>query len=250
MRGNMIGDYAAPAPVAASFVMNFDTTWNADESVHARTLTALSGTTPAIQTGSGNYKFGTAGLNTGGMYMTADGAEFDLSTSNWTIDFWLRDLSQSNSAILSLAQSQTYPTWNDAQSVFRIFYAASSSVLLMVLTLDDDSVVYPGGWGGVADEGWNTDANVWDHFAFVRHGDSVYAYRNGARGSVQQPSGITSIAGRTVKALTGKYLTVAGLSPGWGANQAGGSKKIDALRIVKTALWTGASFTPPTAPPS
>lgn len=80
--------------------------------------------------------------------------------------------------------------------------------------------------------------NTWYHIAITRNGTNLRCYQDGVQiGSTLTDSG--NITGGTIGVLVGRRNGGSDQFNGW----------IDELRVVKgVAIWTGASFTVPTAP--
>ena len=219
-------------------------TYRDDDSLYAHARTDVSGTTPSVISGATNFKFGSQALSTGAHYF-GPSTPLNLSTGDWTIDLWLRGLSQNNSCVFAFAKDNTYPTMPDTDIQVRMFYS-SGNIIEFIVYFTDTSVAYLGGW---PDSVWNNVGAAFNLFTCCRSGNTIRAFYNGSQ-TAGSPSVATSydMTGKSINNPSPLLCTVGGLAPGWGVNQASGTKHFDALRVVKKALYT-ADFTAPVVAP-
>jgi len=197
-----------------------------DSSSSPKTMTANGD----AQIDTAQSKFGGAsGLfdGTGDFLSTPDLSDFDLGSSDFTVDMWIRfDPSFTNNHVfcsqLDTPNNRGY--FFDYNTGLRFGYSTDGTVATQVVTTF----------------AWTPSASTWYHVAFVRSGNNFYAFADGTqRGSTLNMTGVT-IFNSTTSFRVGA-VAVAGTASnfmyGW----------IDELRIVKgTAVWT-ANFTPPSA---
>jgi len=172
-------------------------------------------------------KFGGAsGLfdGTGDYIITANHADWDFGTGDWTIDFWVRrDGAQTNFNGLVCAALSSLSGW-----VICIYTDGNKPRLVSNAS---------GGWALDIDSNTALADLTWTHLAVVRYGNTVTMYLNGTSvgsrdctGYTYNSAGTGLTAGRTYTDADTSYFK------GW----------LDEVRISKgIARWT-ANFTPPT----
>jgi hypothetical protein len=148
---------------------------------------------------------------------------FRVDQGDWTIEGWM--YMNSLGASTCLANRGVYV------SVYSFFAGTNGNTLY-----------YEAGTGGWAATGYSSSANAvvagqWNHVAFVRSGTSLFMYSNGTRVFSQTVGSV----GANVNApmWVGQYL----------GGTAGLNGYMTDFRFVKgTAIYTGATYTVPTAP--
>jgi hypothetical protein len=237
--------------VNAALLLNYESTAGDgsrrnDDSVYARTKTDVG--SPNVINGSGQFKFGAYAQYTGWQYYPADAAgPLNFSIGDATLHLWLKGLSQSNSTVFHLCGSDmpAPPTFDETKAQLRMVYNSSGDKMVFQVFFTDGTSINLGGWPAST---WNDGVygTGWTHFAIVRSGTNLYAFKNGL---LDGPDGSTySIAAKTIRNPSSLIACVGGLAPNWGVSQGGGSKHFDALQFAPKAIWT-APFTPPTIAP-
>lgn len=174
----------------------------------------------------GNYSASVPFNGSSGYISAPANAAFDFGSGDWTAECWVNTTSL---AATSRVMGQTDSFGSGSFTSFLIEIATSGAVTVYVPT-------GPGSFATATGPA-NITANIWNHIAAVRNGNSVRVYVNGAQGSalsysLSLPStGQPFVVGRN-GSNNGFYF------PGLVSN----------VRIVKgTAVYTS-SFTPPTSP--
>ena len=192
-----------------------------DGSTNNFTITRNGNTTqgtfsPFSQTGWGNYFDGT------GDYLTVpDNAAWDLGSSNFTIESWV------------------YPTASPLQPIIIGQWTTSYSWLL---TLSNNTNRYLRGilYNGSFNDYVSTSSltlNAWNHCAMVRESNTVSLYLNGSRVFTTTFTGAVNTSTSAVSI---------------GANASGADPYTGYLSnarvVIGTALYSGVTYTVPTAP--
>jgi hypothetical protein len=202
---------------------NYTVTLNGNVSVQTfspfPTLTAYAAGT----NGGSGYSDGS------GDYLTvASNANLTLGSSDFTIELWWYPLAfNSDSEIFTMAGS------GGTSRCFAIYSNASNGTLLAFAGTGSTS------WDIVSSLSMGTAVkNAWNHIAFTRSGSTFSGYLNGSRIATTTATGTLGSSG------LGIFANNAGTS------QAPNSY-ISGARMVKgTALYTGSTYTIPTAPPT
>jgi hypothetical protein len=190
-------------------------------------------------TANGNAQVDTAQSKFGGASGLFDGtgdylswshsSQFDLGTSAFTIDFWVRFNSTSGTQAFYAARNNDAGTQKDFVGIYKdatnlVFLAAQNAVNVANYS-----------------KNWSPSTGVWYHIAIVRNGTSLLMFIDGVE---QAPTASTAISTNSLSPTFGTPTqTVARYGDfdgfyvnGW----------IDEFRFSKgIARWT-ANFTPPT----
>lgn len=187
---------------------------------------------------NGNAQISTAQSQFGGASALFDGtgdfltipnnSAFNFGSNAFTIEGWVRATNFTNfPSIMGMATIGSNDGWT--------LQFTSGGLLYFECGVN----------GGNADLPINTSAfsaNTWTHFAFVRSGNTLYAFRNGTLDSSVSFTG--SINSSTANLIIGDGY---GISSGlWAASQ-DFNGYLDEIRISNTARYT-AGFTPSTTP--
>lgn len=151
------------------------------------------------------------------------GTDFNLSTDDFTIDWWeyRTDLSDYRGAAVDIPQGTDY-----GLLVGTIYM---TTVVVMASSLESQ-------WNLLSN--WSigdTIANQWVHRAFVRQGSNFYAFQNGAL--------YNSVSGKSDALALGAGKVYIGKR----ADTIAMSGYLDEVRIQRGAVWTE-GFTPPVRP--
>lgn len=203
------------------------------------TFTDSSGTSKSV-TAAGNaqidtaqYKFATgSGLfdGTGDYLSTADSADFNLGSGDFTLSVWLRF----NAKPAGDGHMDIFAQGNPAVTGFRFyFYTADGTNLEWNMTAN-------GGTGNIQlSKACNTiSLNTWYHFEVDRSGNNFYSFQDGVQIGTTVTDSDTMPDATTTAYIGCYYNTTERFFNGW----------MDELILVKgTALHT-ANFTPETLP--
>jgi hypothetical protein len=194
-----------------------------DSSPVGRTITVAADT----QHDTAQKKFGASSIlfdGTGDELTCADSTDWDLGTSNFTVEFWAYNISGADSVVIRMGNSISTGV------VAGFGYISGSTLKLYLGTSGSWSIASGVSMGAVP--GTN-----WVHYAVVRAGTSFATYRDGTAVSTFTSTGSINSSGG------GSGLHIA---DAWGgsANTAG---HLEEIRISKVARWD-AAFTPPSAP--
>ncbi len=152
---------------------------------------------------------------TGDYLTSADSADWDLGSGDYTVDFWVRYAATSGERILldrNVTADITIRT--DAGVNFEVWQESSLRI--------QTSTSFP-------------TTGTWFHFAIVRSSGTVTYYKDGT--SIATSGSSTQDIQGTAAIFIGARSDATGYFSGW----------IDEFRIIKgTAVWTG-NFTPPTS---
>lgn len=195
----------------------------ADSSQIGRTITVAADT----QHDTAQKKFGASSIlfdGTGDELTCADSTDWDLGTSNFTVEFWAYNISGADSVVIRMGNSISTGV------VAGFGYISGSTLKLYLGTSGSWSIASGVSMGAVP--GTN-----WVHYAVVRAGASFATYRGGTAVSTFTSTGSINSSGG------GSGLHIA---DAWGGsvNTAG---HLDEIRISKVARWD-ADFTPPSSP--
>lgn len=193
-----------------------------DSSTSSHTLTANGN----AQLDTAQKKFGTAsGLFDGtGDYLSAsDSNDWDLSSSNFTIDTQVRFNSDEDSIFIAHDDF-------DVQRDWQFYYLASTHKLSFFWTTDGTT-----GTRVIRSVDWTPNTSTWYHVALVRSGTNLYFFVDGTQVGTTQAMSATVNSG-TASVYIGGAAGGTDLN-GW----------LDELRFVKgTAVWTS-NFTAPSS---
>ena len=193
----------------------------ADEST---TFTDVSDTGHTI-TAIGTAQVDTSQSQFGGASVLFDGnsdnleldshTDFDFGSGDFTIDFWCRRARTTTSEVL-IAKAQSGASTFDERS-FQVHFRADNSLSFFILV------------GLTGYEARTTltfvSTTVWNHFEFVRTGDTMLVFVNGILEATGSPSGSIN--------TTSHKFTVARIGPDGSSTPAYFSGRIDELRISK-----------------
>lgn len=186
-----------------------------DSSTGAKTMTAVGD----AQIDTSESKFGgSSGLfdGSGDRVTTPDSSDFDFSTGNFTIDFWVKFNSVGSCDLVS--KGTNLAGWD-------VVYANGTSELRMY----GNGVNYASGGSS-----FSPSANVWYHIAIVRDGNTLRFFVNGSQVGTDNVTSANFDGSASVLAIGSNSAGSFGSFNGW----------MDELRIVKgTAVWTS-GFTP------
>lgn len=163
-----------------------------------------------------DFKFGTSSIYFDGSHSyisVPNSIDWEFGVGDFTIDFWVKPLASQNNQVFF-----TIPTQGSIYSVAIQHYQSTVYVY-------DGSTYHVTGVAAIYD--------AWQHYAYVRSGDTITIYRNGS----------------SIYSFT-KTNPINGTAVNIGNTDSAGSVKgyIDEFRISKgIARWT-VDFTPPTSP--
>jgi hypothetical protein len=166
-----------------------------------------------------------------GDYLTMpDSDDWDLGTGDFTIDFWLYHSSLTGYQEVIEPQDTSWKLFFNSNDG-RLYFNHSSPYFALIAV--------PSSYG----LGNTFPANVWRHWAIVRHNEDISVYMNGTKDTnpyEANPENFgTSLSGGSSGLAIGRY-GASGYLNGY----------IDELRVSKgIARWTS-NFTPPTSPHS
>lgn len=173
---------------------------------------------------SAQSKFGGASLYfNGSSRILYPGIATNLSSGNWTVDWWEYPTSSSSEA--------RFCTEYTAGDYGGILLGYNGTLLYISNALNNWSVVS----GASA---FTVTPNTWTHWAIVRNGNTLSTYRNGTL------YWTTSISGNIYHS-NGTFMGAIGDYRSGDPSQFIGY--IDEFRVSNVARWTG-NFTPPTKP--
>jgi hypothetical protein len=194
-----------------------------DNSVSNHTLTANGD----AQLDTAQQKFGTAsGLfdGTGDYLSTPDSSDFDLGSSDFTIEAQVRFNSVAANRLIiaqysSVSNQRSWAVYWDTTNVLTFLYSTT------------------GASGAVKNFSWTPSTNTWYHVVIIRNGNNLKAFIDGTQiGTTQDVTGLTFF--NSTANLEVGMLSDGNTYPfnGW----------IDELRLIKgNAVWTS-NFTSPT----
>jgi hypothetical protein len=191
-----------------------------DSSVSGRTMTVVG--SAAISTTQSKFGGESLNLPSGGSRVTSpNSTSWNLGTGSWTLECWLYTA--------TVAQSGGF---------IRICNAGGFGVLMAV---NSGCTYFLSSTGTSHDIANNISfgtltTNQWNHIALVRSGNTFSPYINGTRGTTT-----TASAGPAIFWSSATTLAI--------GDQVGSSPTcfIDEVRVSRTALYSGASFTAPSA---
>lgn len=192
-----------------------------DSSVFNKAFTVVGN----AQITTSDYKFGSSGLlfdGTGDFIHTPDHADFDLSSEDGTIDFWVKfDTLADNMYLMGQAVNTGDSNW--------FIYAKADGRIAIGLTGLSETITASGA----------VTTGSWYHLAFVKSSGTTKIYVNG----VEKASSATAVFNNATTSFyiggnTGTQVTITG---------AYFDGKMDEIRFSKgLAVWT-ANFTPSTS---
>jgi len=201
-----------------------------DDNGQGRSAVGLSALGNA-QVDTAQSKFGGASAlfdGTGDYLQIANSSDFNFGSNAFTIEGWVRAANFTNSpSIMGMATIGDVDGWNlqfggDGRLYIEFRNSAGTGVTTIVNTTAFST-------------------NTWGHFAFVRSGNTVYAFKDGTlSASVSVAYAINS---STAPLIIGDGF---GINTSWSAVQ-DFNGHLDEIRISNTARYT-AGFTAPTAP--
>ena len=152
----------------------------------------------------------------------------DMGSSDFTIEFWFN--ASSVSATRTIATRFNGNAFSQADIQWTIYQVSATLNLGVYYSSTSATISFTNG----------IVANTWNHCALVRSGNSIYGYLNGVRSA--------TIPTVTVALTTGAWSTYIGNYVEGGVNYYFVGY-VSNFRIVKgTAVYTGATYTLPTAP--
>ena len=197
------------------------TTFTDSSTVSPKTVTAVGNA--QIDTAQSKFGGASALFDGSGDYLTIpDSPDWDFSSGDFTIDFWVRFNSVGDMYYMSVSD-------NASDIAFEIVNSNFNATLRFTYTTTGSS-------GTQLAKTFTAATNTWYHMAFVRSGSSFYHFVNGTQiGATGTISGTlwNSSQVLNIGSLQGVYAL-----NGW----------LDEIRISKgIARWTS-NFTPPTVP--
>ena len=166
----------------------------------------------------------------------ADNSAFDVSTGNWTYEAWIYptgNVSTAGAYFISKANSGSFGPVSIGFQGSGGFLGAETLIALCSTS--------GAGWEIAATTNitWTSLKNTWSHVAFVRNGSAFTLYLNGSNVSSTSSGASLVQNNESVRIGVTNYPPVPTNFAGYISN----------LRIVKgTAVYTGNSFSVPTAP--
>jgi hypothetical protein len=153
-----------------------------DSSLSPKTFTN-SGVT--FSNSVGEYKFGYSGIFTGGgtsRITTPAHSDFNLGSSNWTIDFWVKfDTHSESAAFVSHA--------SDVNNDWRCVWSSASGLNFIVFESSSATQRFHATWTPADD--------TWYHIEFVRSGSTPYIFVDGVSQSVTIDTALGTIPSQT-----------------------------------------------------
>lgn len=215
-----------------SLLLHFDeefTNFYKDEV--GRTWTTTVGT-PKLLTS--NYKFGSKSLYLdGNSRVVSDIADIDISSGDFTIEWWEYSTISNNSAIFALYTEDTADTKGlvitNASDGFRRIYISSNGTSWNIIGSNSTNNLN------------HSPINTWQHFAIVRGAGNISIFQNGI---LVKSINILN----TVSIFKGTTLLKLGIHNYQTSYFHKYTGYIDELRISKGIARYTANFTPPTAP--
>lgn len=197
-----------------SLLLHMDSTF-ADSSSNALTVTATNAT---ISTAQGKFG-GASGYFNGSAYITATSSGFNISSGNFTIEFWIR--------FNATGAGQQPVSIYSGSSLCMAFYTSANNLNYYLSSNGSSWNIASGvSAGAIA-------ANTWYHVALVRNGNTFTPYVNGVAGT-------STTSASNLNAQTTFYAGVSpGLTSGWFTGY------IDDIRVTPSVART---ITVPTAP--
>jgi hypothetical protein len=183
------------------------------------------------QISTSQYKFGGSSgyLNSSSYLSIKDSQNLDISTGNFTIDYWIYPTSNSYGCIM-----QTYLDQDGSKRAPIFGYMDNGRMLLFLTSNGLNWDIADGVSMG------SVENNMWIHYAVARNGNNFYTFKNGILQSAFINS--SALSHNTGDMIVGKYLNYPCRSYDYFYGY------IDELRISKgIARWTS-NFTPPSSP--
>jgi hypothetical protein len=201
--------------------------------------TALIGRVQKSITAVGNAQISTAQSKFGGSSLALDGtgdkleipysSDLTLSTTNWTVEYWIRITAQAGN------YTNTIGMWDDTTASGCAFYFSCN--MYDTTRAMGVQYFYGGNNSGPVVFGSTLTTGTWQHHAFVKNGNTLTAYKDGVS------QGTHDMTGRTISPYDSNYVTlkIGGLVNGGYLNG-----YMDEIRISSVARYTS-NFTAPTA---
>jgi len=185
------------------------------------------------QFGTGSIEL-PSGVNYLKTSQTTSGTELDISTGDFTVEFWAR--------FNTINQNHYIFNWwtsiNSTTSItYFVLYGTNASIGLRFVARTGSTTRVLMDQGSLS--GWSAD--TWYHIAFAREGNNFYMYRDGVQlGSTQTYSGALAAPAQPLLIGQSNYFASTEQTQGY----------LDDIRITKGVCRYpgGTTFTPPTAP--
>jgi hypothetical protein len=192
-------------------------------------------------TAIGNAQVSTAQSKFGGASLALDGtgdrldipysSDLTLSTTNWTVEYWIRITSQTG------GYTNTIGMWDDTTADGVAYYFSCN--MYDTTRAMGVQYFYGGNNSGPVVFGSTLTTGTWQHHAFVKNGNTLTAYKDGVS------QGTHDMTGKTISPSNQTNLTslkIGGLVSGGYLNG-----YMDEIRISNSARYT-TTFTPSTTP--
>lgn len=181
-----------------------------------------------VFTDTGQFKFGASSArfnNTTNRVDTADHADFNFGSGDWTVECWIRFTAFSSVQLISQY---------NASSGRRSWLLGVSSTGITCTTSSDGSSFYP-----TASLSWSPSLNVWYHVGMSRVGASSYAFGNGAISAAANIGAGNALHDSNANVTLGNSASAGG---------AAFNGHLDEVRITKGVGRYSSSYTVPDAP--
>ena len=185
-----------------------------DSSGSPKTVTAVDN----AQISTAQSKFGGSSIlfdGTGDRLTTPSNNAFAFGTGDFTVEAWAYEIAR-----------LTYPTIIEIGS-----HLAATGIIFLTNNGGNLAGIYSGSFFAMTATG---SLAAWNHYAWVRSGNSIQTFVNGVGG------GAASFTNNLTNATS---ITIGGIGGGYDLNG-----YIDDLRITKGVARYTSNFTPPTAP--
>jgi hypothetical protein len=184
------------------------------------------------QVDTAQSKFGGASVlfdGTGDYLQLPNSNDYNFGSNAFTVEGWVRAANFTNSpSIMGMATIGQFDGWN-------LQFGSDGKLYMEYRNSDSPSSITI----QVGTAAFST--NTWGHFAFVRSGNTIYAFKDG---SLSQSASLTwSIGTSTANLIIGDGY---GINTSWSAST-DFNGHMDEIRISNTARYT-AAFTPSTTP--
>lgn len=243
-RQNKLGDrYIKNTPVILSADTSGHYAFSEDASSKAFPLTVIGNTTPTPNTPFTGYPMsGSAYFDGTGDYMTTTpSTEFSFGNGNFTIECWFMLTADATAATDTTRWATLFAAHPDSQATLTTDYAFSivgtsaTTGTGIDFSARDSGVLQSTTWTGTVSK------NVWHHVAVTKERNTVNIYFNGTRVRVN--------AAFTNRVLSnGNPVKIGAMFYSVGAQNRYFPGYISNLRVTSSAVYTGESFSVPTAP--